>query len=70
MTYFYSGSKKGFFHPDIHGDNIPSDAVAITDEQYQALLHGNSNGQSIEPDANGNPILVGEVITLPSQAGA
>jgi hypothetical protein len=70
MTYFYSASKKGFFHTDIHGENIPSDAVSITDEQHQALMYGNCNGQSIESDANGNPILVGEIVTLPSQAGA
>ena len=70
MTYFYSASKKGFFNAEINGENIPLDAVSITDEYYQELLYGNSNGQTIEPDANGNPILVGEIITIPPQVGS
>jgi hypothetical protein len=65
MTFFYSASKKGFFNVEINGENIPLDVVSITDEKYQELIDGNSNGQSIEPDENGNPVLVGEIIKLP-----
>ena len=41
---------------------IPADAVEITDTQHQALLAGQSSGQVITADANGNPI--NQVVTL------
>lgn len=54
----YSKSTGGFYSRDIHGDNIPSDAVEITDEQYAALLEGQSQGKVISADEEGNPILI------------
>ena len=53
----YSPSQNGFYTPEIHGDNIPADAVEITREQHAALLEGQSNGQRIVADADGYPIL-------------
>ena len=54
---FYSQSVHGFFSPQIHRE-IPDDAVEITNEEWQALLDGQSNGHEIVPDENGYPVLV------------
>lgn len=54
---FYSKSTGGFYDTAVHGDNIPDDAVAITHEQHQALIDGQSAGKVIAADANGFPIL-------------
>ena len=54
---FYSKQTGGFYDTAIHGDNIPADAVEITDEEHQALLEGQSNGKVIAADKNGKPVL-------------
>lgn len=38
--YHYSPTTKGFYTPEVHGENIPADAVEITDAEYSALLDG------------------------------
>lgn len=55
---FYSKSTGGFYITEIHGSNIPSDAVEITAEQHAALLSGQSEGKTISADENRYPILV------------
>lgn len=57
MTKYYSKSTGGFYDKDIHGDNIPSDAVEISDEDWESLLDGQSSGKVIGADANGKPEL-------------
>lgn len=54
---FYSAQTGGFYDRAIHGDNIPADAVEITNEEHQALLDGQSQGKIIKADKNGKPIL-------------
>ncbi len=54
---FYSASTNGFYTPEIHGDNIPADAVEITEAEHAALLEGQSKGKVIVADENGYPIL-------------
>ena len=54
---FYSKTTGGFYVREIHGDNIPADAVEITTEQHAALLQGQSGGKAIAADENGYPIL-------------
>ena len=54
---FYSATTGGFYTAEIHGDNIPADAVEITTDEHQALLEGQSNGKVIAADKNGKPIL-------------
>lgn len=39
---FYSDSTKGFYDPEIHGDNIPDDVVEITDEDYNDRINNQS----------------------------
>lgn len=55
---FYSASTAGFYAIEIHGDNIPADAVEITPEQHAALLQGQSVGKVIAADENGYPVLI------------
>lgn len=54
---FYSKSTGGFYSRDIHGDNIPSDAVEITKNEHAALLAGQAEGKIIAADASGSPVL-------------
>ena len=54
---FYSPTTGGFYTREIHGDNIPADAVEITVEEHQALIEGQSMGKVIVADENGRPIL-------------
>ena len=54
---FYSKTTGGFYATEIHGDNIPADAVEITAKEHAALLEGQSQGKIIAADKNGNPIL-------------
>ncbi len=55
---FYAKSTGGFYSREIHGDNIPADAVNINSAQHAALIDGQSIGKRIVSDANGYPILV------------
>ena len=52
----YSPSTGGFYAPEIHGDNTPSDAVAVSASAYAALLAAQAAGKHIVPDANGYPV--------------
>lgn len=63
----YSKSQNGFYLPEIHGENIPSDAVEITDEQHAKLLAGQSNGKRIVTDENGQPVLADLPAPTPEQ---
>lgn len=55
---FYSKTTNGFYTREIHGENIPADAVEINAEQHAALLQGQSEGKLIVADENGYPVLV------------
>lgn len=52
-----SPSTRGFYSHEDHGDNIPSDAVEISDEKYRELLDGEIAGLQIVADADGQPYL-------------
>lgn len=54
----YSKTTGGFYTPEIHGENIPVDAVDITDEQYKELFDGQSSGKEIVANEQGYPILI------------
>lgn len=55
---FFSPTTGGFYTREIHGDNIPADAVEITDAYHSGLLAAQSIGKRIEPDASGYPVAV------------
>ena len=54
---YYSKITGGYYTKDVHGDNIPYDAVLITDEDHAVLLAGQSSGRKIIADGNGRPML-------------
>lgn len=60
---FYSKSTGGFYTREIHGDNIPTDAVEITDEYHAELMDGQSAGKIIDWSGS-TPVLTD--IPLPS----
>ena len=55
---FFSKLTNGFYSTEIHGGNMPHDAVEITQEEHQALLLGQSQGKTIGADKVGKPILI------------
>jgi len=57
MTKFYSVSTNGFYSEEMNGDTIPEDAIEITDEEWGALLDGQSKGKLISSDKKGRPVL-------------
>lgn len=57
MRMYYSGSSRGFYEKEIHGDKIPSDAVEISIDLYEQLLEGQSVGKVINSGADGVPYL-------------
>lgn len=52
---FYSKQTGGFYKSEIHGGNIPADAVEITDAEHASLLAGQSQGKPIKAATNGRP---------------
>lgn len=54
----YSNSTGGFYSREIHGENIPADAVEITDDYHAELSNGESGGLLIVANESGYPILV------------
>lgn len=54
---FFAKSTCGFYTRPIHDDNIPLDAVSITDEVYTSLINGQSSGKVISGDDEGFPVL-------------
>ena len=57
MTKFYSALTNGFYSEEMNGDTIPEDAIEITDEEWGALLDGQSKGKLISSDKKGRPVL-------------
>lgn len=60
----FSKSTGGFYDLVIHGDNIPADAVEITEVEHANLLYAQSQGKRIDADVNGKPIAVDPIQTL------
>ena len=57
MSKFASKLTRGFFVTEVHGDNMPTDAVEISDEFHAELIEGQSQGKII--DWSGDvPVLV------------
>ena len=54
---YYSAQTKGFYDVDIHGPDIPADAVEITDHEHRTLIIGQSVGQIIVVGPDGRPAL-------------
>ena len=55
---FYAKSTGGFYTPEINGENIPGDAVEITEGKYLELLQAQAGGKIITSDDKGNPVAI------------
>lgn len=68
MAKFASMSTRGFYTPEIHGENMPADVVEITDEFYLELLEGQSNGKVIDWSGNLPVLTIPDiVISIPQE---
>ncbi|MGM3173728.1 tail fiber assembly protein [Dickeya lacustris] len=47
MKTYFSPQYMDFYSSDVHGDNIPGDAVEINDDYYQKLLNDQALGNVI-----------------------
>jgi hypothetical protein len=54
---FYSPSTRGFYNFSMHGQALPPDAVAITDDEYAQLMLGQGAGYQIAASDDGRPTL-------------
>lgn len=57
MTTYFNPDDMAFYSDELYSD-IPSQAVSLSDEQYIALLNGQSQGKQIIVDKTGNPVLI------------
>lgn len=57
MTILYSATTNSFYDDGIN-PVIPTDAIVISQEKYEALMDGQCNGKNISHDEEGNPILI------------
>jgi hypothetical protein len=67
MSKFYSKTTNGFYDSLIH-NNMPVDAVEISDETYSSILEAQAAGANISGDESGNPIFTVTVIPAPRLA--
>lgn len=57
MTIYYSGALNGFLDDSVHED-IPEDAVEVSDDRHQELMEAQASGFTIFADDNGAPALL------------
>ncbi|KPZ06421.1 Tail fiber assembly protein [Pseudomonas amygdali pv. ulmi] len=57
MNNYWSASLGAFCRPDILGNDMPDDAVEVSEQDYSMLLGGQGEGQLIVTGAAGFPIL-------------
>lgn len=70
MAIYFAKSTGGFYSREIHGDNIPSDAVEISTEDHAALLEAQSSGKVILAGNDGKPVAVDPPAPTPAQIQA
>ncbi len=55
----FSKSTLGFYVREVHGANIPADAVEISDAAYEQVMEAHhKGGLDLAADANGYPVTV------------
>jgi len=57
MATYFNSDDMAFYSSELYS-KIPSKAVSLSDEQYIALLNGQSQGKQIIADKTGNPVLI------------
>jgi hypothetical protein len=54
-TYYFSAGTRGFYTESVHGEDMPTDVVPVTEEQWRALLDAQSTGMEIRGGESGRP---------------
>lgn len=67
---YFSKSTGGFYTTEIHGKQIPEDAVEISETEHAELLAGQANGKTIIADLDGRPSLANPAPPTPAQVWA
>ena len=62
MIKFYSKQTNGFYDKEIHGENIPNDAVEISNSKYDELLQEQVTGGIIAGNEQGLPYIKKPVV--------
>lgn len=57
MTKKYSASTGGFYDTRMHGDDIPSDAVEISDALFAEVVSNKPPNKVVSADKDGFPVL-------------
>lgn len=57
MKYYYSKSTNGFYCKEVH-NSMPNDVVLVTNEHWENIKLGYSNGKIIVSDENGYPTTI------------
>lgn len=65
MNRMYSKLTGATYLEGIHGDQIPADAVLITEDRYDAVIANPAPGKVRSHDANGLPILIDPPVKVP-----
>lgn len=65
--YYYSPSTKGFYLRELHGRNVPEDAINISEELYTSLMEGQESGKNMLHDGLGLPSMVDRVVDIVHQ---
>lgn len=66
----FSATTCGFYSPEIHGENMPADAIEISVETYEALLEGQAQGKRIAANGAGRPVLIDPPPITPEQVAS
>ncbi|MEO6676964.1 MAG: phage tail assembly chaperone [Pseudomonas sp.] len=53
--YYFSPSTSGFYHSDLHGARIPSDALELSEREYCALVSDAPKGTVLSLNSDGRP---------------
>jgi hypothetical protein len=62
MQRYYSPKTGGFYLEDIN-DSIPADAIAVSEEEFSALMAAQAVGKEIKPGADGKPVAEAKIFT-------
>ena len=63
MARFYSAAERGFYNSNIH-QNMPADAIPVSDAEYFALMQAQAAGKIISPDDQGKPIAADRIYSV------
>lgn len=66
MTPFYSASTGGFYMQEIHGDNMPQDAIEIDYVLYVEVVNDRPANKTVVAGPGGLPILADIPATVPA----